>query len=114
QAGMVRHWLKAGRALRTLRHNHEERGGNDTRSQIIAEGDLLNGIHVSVTPEAIAGRNPIDVEVTRREASRWRTSIVINGLGAIATSIVLVVLIMTKFVHGAWIVIVLIPTLVMV
>jgi amino acid transporter len=42
----------------------------------------------------------------------WRKSIVINGLGATATCIVLVVLIATKFVHGAWIVVVLIPLLV--
>jgi len=39
-------------------------------------------------------------------------SIIINGLGATATFIVLVVLVITKFIHGAWIVVVLIPLLV--
>jgi hypothetical protein len=47
-----------------------------------------------------------------KEARHWKKSIVINGLGAIATSIVLVVLVTTKFLHGAWIVVVLIPLLV--
>jgi amino acid transporter len=47
-----------------------------------------------------------------RPARHWRKSIAINGLGAIATSIVLVVLVITKFLHGAWIVVVLIPVLV--
>jgi len=48
----------------------------------------------------------------QRKAVPWKTSIVINGLGAIATFIVLVVLVITKFLHGAWIVVVLIPLLV--
>jgi len=48
----------------------------------------------------------------RKQAAHWKKSIVINGLGAIATFVVLVVLVITKFVHGAWIVVVLIPLLV--
>jgi hypothetical protein len=47
-----------------------------------------------------------------KEARHWKKSIAINGLGAIATSIVLVVLVITKFLHGAWIVVLLIPLLV--
>jgi len=52
---------------------------------------------------------------TRNEepAAHWKKSIVVNGLGAIATFIVLLVLVITKFLHGAWIVVVLIPLLVM-
>jgi hypothetical protein len=46
-----------------------------------------------------------------KEARHWKKSIVINGVGAIATSIVFVVLVITKFLHGAWIVVVLIPLL---
>jgi hypothetical protein len=47
-----------------------------------------------------------------KDAKHWRKSILVNGLGAIATLIVLIVLIITKFIHGAWIVVVLIPLLV--
>jgi hypothetical protein len=44
---------------------------------------------------------------------RWRRSIVINGLGAVATALVLVVFLLTKFIHGAWIVVVVVPLLVL-
>jgi amino acid transporter len=47
------------------------------------------------------------------EESHWKKSIFINGLGAIATFIVLVVFIATKFIHGAWVVVLLIPLLVL-
>lgn len=63
QAGMVHHWLKAGR----------EGKGN---------------------------------------ARGWRRRMAINGLGAVATGIVTLVVIYTKFGHGAWIVIIAVPVLV--
>lgn len=43
----------------------------------------------------------------------WRLSLLINGLGAFVTFIVLIVVASTKFAHGAWVVIALIPILVM-
>src|SRR5204863_8413682 len=48
----------------------------------------------------------------KKQAAHWRKSIAVNGLGAFATLIVLIVLVITKFLHGAWIVVVLIPLLV--
>ena len=39
----------------------------------------------------------------------WLRAVAINGLGAVATAVVLVVIASAKFTHGAWIVIVLIP-----
>ncbi|GAC1669692.1 MAG: hypothetical protein NVS9B9_28810 [Ktedonobacteraceae bacterium] len=42
----------------------------------------------------------------------WRRSIVINGLGAVTTLLVAVVISSTKFFDGAWIVVILIPVLV--
>ncbi len=42
----------------------------------------------------------------------WKKSIVINGVGAIATGIVLIIIATEKFTHGAWIVLVAIPGLV--
>ncbi len=41
----------------------------------------------------------------------WRFSIVLNALGALVTALVLLVIAVTKFTHGAWIVVVLIPAL---
>jgi len=46
-------------------------------------------------------------------ARSWRRSIVINGIGATATFVVLVVVTYTKFKHGAWIVIAAMPFIVM-
>jgi amino acid transporter len=42
----------------------------------------------------------------------WRTSAFVNGIGAIATAVVLVIVGVTKTLEGAWIIIVLIPILV--
>jgi hypothetical protein len=44
-----------------------------------------------------------------RRSSGWLRSVAISGLGAISTAIVLAVVASVKFVHGAWIVILLIP-----
>jgi len=45
-------------------------------------------------------------------ARGWRRSMVINGVGAATTAVVLVVITATKFLHGAWIVIAAMPFLV--
>jgi amino acid transporter len=42
----------------------------------------------------------------------WRHKLAINGVGALATGVVTVVIAVTKFSHGAWIVVLVIPTLV--
>jgi amino acid transporter len=86
QSGMVRHWMKAGRALKTGATNHQQ---NDAK------------------PEAYRIK-PLEAQ----QAKHWKKSILINGVGAVATLVVLIVLVITKFIHGAWIVVVLIPLLV--
>jgi amino acid transporter len=48
----------------------------------------------------------------RRREPGWQRSAVINGIGATATGIVLVIVAVTKFVHGAWIVISAMPVIV--
>jgi amino acid transporter len=90
QTGMVRHWLRAGRIKRQAEATAKDNGSS---ANMMVTGQL-------VAPAQL------------KEARHWKKSIVINGLGAIATSIVLVVLVVTKFLHGAWIVVVLIPLLV--
>lgn len=47
------------------------------------------------------------------QKSHWKRSLVVNGIGAIVTFVVLMVFILTKFLHGAWLVVVLIPLLVL-
>ncbi|MBO9539034.1 APC family permease [bacterium] len=48
---------------------------------------------------------------SRREPG-WPRGLVINGVGALATGIVSLVVVVTKFVHGAWIIVLLIPLMV--
>ncbi len=48
----------------------------------------------------------------RRRTPGWRHRLAINGTGAVVTGIVTVVIAATKFTHGAWIVVVVIPVLV--
>jgi amino acid transporter len=48
----------------------------------------------------------------RLRTQGWRIKSIINGLGALTTGVVALVVAYTKFVHGAWVVIILIPVLV--
>jgi hypothetical protein len=89
QSGMVRHWWKAGRVTRTTRAAEADDNGKQDHKKAQAE----RAKQLS-------------------EAAHWKKSILVNGLGAAATLVVLVVLVITKFLHGAWIVVVLIPLLV--
>jgi amino acid transporter len=45
----------------------------------------------------------------RRRGPRWRTKAAINGFGALATLVALLVIVESKFLDGAWIVVLLIP-----
>jgi amino acid transporter len=111
QAGMVRHWLKERAEIRAKRAQPvgEEKGkplfaGKDDGSpQPIPD--------VALEVEAIHMSHFVTDEVTT--PANWKRAIVINGVGAVATFIVLCVFIATKFIHGAWIVVVVIPLLVL-
>jgi amino acid transporter len=49
----------------------------------------------------------------RKEGGRgWQWKAAVNGLGAVATGVVLAVIVASKFTHGAWIVVLLIPAFV--
>src|SRR5262252_1107511 len=50
----------------------------------------------------------------RAQERHWKRSMLINGVGALATGLVALVVATTKFLEGAWIVVVLIPLLVLV
>lgn len=49
----------------------------------------------------------------RNEHVGWQRSLLINGLGALTTFVVAIVIASTKFLEGAWIVVILIPLLVL-
>jgi amino acid transporter len=48
-----------------------------------------------------------------KKGPHWRKKLAINGIGAFATGTATIIIASTKFIHGAWIVIVLIPLLIM-
>src|SRR5437016_12233217 len=82
QAGMVVHWWREGQV------------SQDLRAERVAAGPRKT------------------VESGKAKTSHWRKYLLVNGVGAIATFIVLLIFIVTKFIHGAWIVVLLIPLLV--
>jgi amino acid transporter len=67
------------------------------------------GVFISFT----LSQSGMVVRWLRTRAPSWRHSVVINGIGAIMTAIVFLVIIVTRFAHGAWAVLVLIPLLVL-
>jgi amino acid transporter len=84
QAGMVIHWWREGKAL----------------------GGASEAVAVEANRSQASGKTP-------SRKSHWRKYLVVNGVGAVATFIVLMIFIVTKFIHGAWIVVFLIPLLVL-
>jgi amino acid transporter len=99
QAGMVRHWIK----VRRFEHYDDA----IHQSQVESE-HAIPDVHLAFE-QSRAPRFVTD-EVTER--THWKKSLVINLVGAIATAVVLTVFIVTKFAHGAWLVVVMIPALV--
>jgi amino acid transporter len=99
QAGMVRHWIK----VRRFEHYDDAIHQSQVESERVIP-DLHLAIEQSGAPRFVTD------EVTER--THWKKSLVINLIGAIATAIVLAVFIFTKFMHGAWLVVVMIPALV--
>ncbi len=101
QAGMVRHWLRegGGGSKERARPREENSGG----AAALPDAQLAAG-------ETHAPHFVRD-EVT--DSARWKKSLAVNALGAAATFVVLCVFIVTKFTHGAWIVVVIIPLLVL-
>ena len=100
QTGMVRHWLKV--------RKFEDYDDATHQSQVEGERaipDVQLAIEQSKAPRFVSD------EVTSRK--HWKKSLVINLIGAIATAIVLTVFIVTKFMHGAWLVVFMIPILVL-
>ena len=99
QSGMVMHWLKARR----------ENGHEDPIHKSDVESDTaVPDLHLAV--EQSKRSRFVRDEITT--SSKWKRSLVINLVGAVATAIVLIVFITTKFMHGAWLVVVTIPLLV--
>jgi amino acid transporter len=109
QSGMVRHWLKERAQSSKRNGNKRKRRGEDIHyTQSTVDTEPLPDAELEASDQR--GSTFVIDEVT--DSSHWKKSIVINAVGAIATFIVLCVFIATKFIHGAWIVVVVVPLLV--
>jgi amino acid transporter len=109
QAGMVRHWL----AERAKTFKPAEAVAEETRDDVAKNEngrEPLPDAMLAASDDIHTSRF-VEDEVT--SSTNWKKSIIINGLGAIATFVVLCVFIITKFIHGAWIVVLIIPVLVL-
>lgn len=50
----------------------------------------------------------------REKGSGWLMRAIVNGIGACATGLVVIIITLTKFTHGAWVVLVFIPVMVLI
>jgi amino acid transporter len=101
QSGMVVHWLRERAKLRSAPKEDavpEVTSSNGPLPDMALENEEIHRSYF-VTDEVTAPAN-------------WKKSLVINAVGALATFIVLCVFIATKFIHGAWIVVLVVPLLV--
>ena len=114
QAGMVIHFWREGKALDALRAQAGTKPPELTEkakkeSGRIATTGRLEPKHL----RSLQGTALTSAEVKKlQKNSHWKKSMVISAIGALATFTVLMVFIITKFAHGAWLVVVVIPLLV--
>jgi amino acid transporter len=110
QSGMVRHWLKERAQSPKKKGKPRKRTDDDIHfTQSTVDREPLPDAELEASEQR--GSTFVTDEVTN--STHWKKSIVINAVGAVATFIVLCVFIATKFIHGAWIVVVVVPLLVL-
>jgi amino acid transporter len=97
QSGMVIHWLR-------------ERKAEEAKKRIIEE-EAIHRTEAAETGAAIHEKERL-AAIDRDQGGNWLLSIIINFTGGIITFIVLIVIAVTKFTHGAWIVVLVIPLVV--
>ncbi|GLV60546.1 amino acid permease [Dictyobacter sp. S3.2.2.5] len=84
---------------------------------VVFKGDtnaLINLFAVGVFIAFTLSQSGMVVHWWRRRATHrgWRRSMIINGLGAVTTALVAIIVAIMKFMEGAWIVVILIPVMV--
>ncbi|WP_254431211.1 APC family permease [Agromyces sp. Marseille-P2726] len=97
QTGMVRHWMAELGRLRHPASKATSSSKGSSRSKASARSKASKA-------RADADAKPLS------PAAIWR-ALAINALGAVMTAVVLIVVTVTKFTHGAWIVFVMMPIL---
>ncbi|HVF49854.1 MAG TPA: APC family permease [Pyrinomonadaceae bacterium] len=98
QAGMIIHWLR-------------ERRADEAKARIIVEEEAAR-VHLTEDPTRYSVQEERLAAIEHDRSGNWLLSIIINGLGALITFVVLIIIAVTRFAHGAWAVLVLIPLVV--
>lgn len=112
QSGMVVHWLRERARLREVQNESDTFGEQSNHSNGgLVEGPVKPVPDIELEEEEIHRSYFVTDEVT--SPANWKKSIIVNAVGAVATFVVLCVFVATKFLHGAWIVVVVIPMLVL-
>jgi amino acid transporter len=79
------------------------------------KGNVNNLIHLYAVGVFLAfclSNSGMVVHWWKKRSSGWKLNIIINGIGAVVTAVILIIVVVTKFMFGAWIVVLLIPILV--
>ncbi len=108
QSGMVRHWLKERAQVGKNGSKRKKKREDIHYTQSTVDREPIPDAELEASEHR--GSTFVSDEVT--DSTHWKKSIVINAVGAVATFIVLCVFVATKFIHGAWIVVVVVPLLV--
>ena len=90
-------------------------GGVAALLVIVFQGSVNKLIHLYAVGVFLAfclANSGMVVHWWKKRGPKWKFSITVNGLGAVVTAIILVIVVVTKFMLGAWIVILLIPLLI--
>jgi amino acid transporter len=101
QAGMVIHWMRERRKGQVEMPLHQARRLMDPQVESSNPGTKVETTHEVETP------------TKRKRKGNWFLPTLINTTGAIIAFLVLVVIAVTKFTHGAWAVVVIVPLLVL-
>jgi len=113
QTGMVVHFWREGKALEALRVQAAsapiEPNEKKKDSARVGTTGKLDPRHL----RSLKNTSLTTAEVDKlHKTSHWKKSMVVSAIGAVATFTVLMVFIITKFTHGAWLVVLVIPILV--
>lgn len=118
QSGMVMHWWREGKTLKAMRATAvtSKVESQEHLKKLKESSELQNNLTGRLEQPRLVkpGEGPKTLEEVAQleKKSHWRKFLVVNGVGALATFLVLMVFIVTKFLHGAWIIVVLIPLMV--
>lgn len=114
QAGMVKHWLRERNLTRVVPvRSNATTGSEELPHTINGNENIVSASDRVYTDLGEASNKKLVVIDESADVSSWRKSILISAIGAIATFAVLIVFIITKFIHGAWLVVTIIPLLVL-